>query len=63
MEFSTMEGYDVGFLIGVSVVAVRSILGDDKGEGSVLTGGSFEGDSYGDLEVVGPVEGDILNVL
>ena len=27
MEFWTMEGYAVGFLIGKAVVAVRSILG------------------------------------
>ena len=29
MEFWNMEGYAVGFLIGVAVVAVRSILGAD----------------------------------
>ena len=29
MEFWTMEGYAVGFKIGVSVVKVRIILGGD----------------------------------
>ena len=29
MEFGTMEGYAVGFLIGVYVVVVRSILVGD----------------------------------
>ena len=33
MEFWTMEGYNIGFLIGVAVVVVRSILGGDKGSG------------------------------
>ena len=30
MEFWTMEGYAVGFLIGVYLVAVIRILGGDK---------------------------------
>ena len=38
MEFCTMYGYVVGFLIGVSVVAVRSILGSDEGSWSYLSG-------------------------
>ena len=33
MEFWTMEIYDVGILICIAVVLVRSVLGDDKGEG------------------------------
>ena len=36
-----MEGYAVGFSIGVAVVAVRSIFGSDKGAASVLSGGLF----------------------
>ena len=39
MEFWTMEGYNIGFLIGVAVVVVRSILGGYKGAGSILSGG------------------------
>ena len=30
MEFWTIEVYDVGFLMCVAIVVVRSILGDDK---------------------------------
>ena len=30
MEFWTIEVYDVGFLVCVAIVVVRSILGDDK---------------------------------
>ena len=33
MEFWTMEGHSVGFLIGVAEVLVRSILGGDEGSG------------------------------
>ena len=62
MEFWSMEGCAVGFLKVVAVVAVRSRLGDGKVSGSVLLGASFEGDSYGNLESVGPVEGDPLGV-
>ena len=36
-----MEGYAVGFLIGLDVAAVRIVLGGDEGSGSVLSGGSF----------------------
>ena len=36
MEFWTMEGYTVVFLIGVAVVAVTIILGVEEGAGSVL---------------------------
>ena len=35
MEFWTIKGYDAGFLIGVDIVAVRIIIGGDKGAGSV----------------------------
>ena len=31
MEFWTMLGYAIGFLIGVTVVVVRIILGCDRG--------------------------------
>ena len=55
-----MEVYDVGFLIGVSVVAVRIILGGDKGAGSVLSDGSFEDNLVGKIESAGPGEGDPL---
>ena len=40
MEFWTMEGYYVGFLIDVPVVEFISILGGDKGSGQVLSDGS-----------------------
>ena len=40
MEFCTMEVYYVGFLIGVAVVEVISILGGDEGSGKVLSDGS-----------------------
>ena len=52
MEFWDMEGYDVGFLI--VVVEVRSILGVDEGSWSCLSGGSFEGASDVNLDIVGP---------
>ena len=57
-----MEVYDVGFLMGVSLVEARIILGGDKVSGSVLSGGSFEYDCYGKLEVLRPEEGDPLGV-
>ena len=41
MGFWTMNGYSVGFLIGVYEVAGRSLIGGEKGAGSVLSGGSF----------------------
>ena len=41
MNFWTMEGYAIGFLICAAAVAVRSILGGDEGAGSVLSGVSF----------------------
>ena len=40
MEFWTMEGYTVVFLIGVSVVEVISILGGAKVSGKFLSDGS-----------------------
>ena len=55
IEFWTTEGYAVGFLIGVAVVADIIILGGDEGSGSVLSGGYFEGSIDGNLEGVGPV--------
>ena len=58
-----MEGYAVGFSICIAVVVVISITGGDKGAGPVLSGGYFEGDSDGNLEGVGPRDGDILGVL
>ena len=48
-----MEGYAVGFLIGVYVVEVRSILGGDKGSGKVLS----DGRNVGELEVLGEILG------
>ena len=50
-----MEGYDVGFLIGVAEVSVRSILGVEEGVGSVLLGGYFEVDRDGNIEGLVPV--------
>ena len=63
MEFWTMEGYTVVFLIGVAVVAVTIILGVEEGAGSVLSGGYFENYSDVNLEGVGTGEGDTLGVL
>ena len=42
LAFYTIEGYAVGFLIGVSVVEIISILGGEKGSGKVLSDGSEE---------------------
>ena len=58
-----MEGYAVLFLICVAAVSVRRICGGDEGSGSVLSGGSFEGDSGVNIECVGPGEFDPLVVL
>ena len=60
MGFWTMNGYSVGFLIGVAVVLVRSILGGNKGSGTVLSDGSFEDACYGNLEGVWPGEGNVV---
>ena len=62
MEFWTLEGYAVGFLIGVAAVLVGIIIRDDKGSGSVLLGDSFEDDCDGNIEGVSPGEGDPLGV-
>ena len=62
MEFLTVEGYDVGFLKGVDVVAVRIILGGNEGAGTVLEGGSFQGESDGNLQGEDNREGDPLGV-
>ena len=62
MEFLTTEVYAVGLLIGIAVVAVRSVLGGDEGSGSVLSGGSFEDARDGNIEGVRPGEGDPLGV-
>ena len=47
-------------LRGVSVVADRRNPGVDKVSGAVVSGGSFEGVSDGNIEGVGPREGDIM---
>ena len=57
MEFWTMEGCDVGLIKSVDVVAVRSKIESDEGSGPVLSGGSCEGSSCVNLEVVGPIKG------
>ena len=62
IEFWTMEGYAVVFLIGVAIVAVRIILGGDKVAGSVLSIGYFEFACGGNLDGVRPGEGDPLGV-
>ena len=62
MEFWTTEGYDIGLLIGVAVVTVRSRLGGDEGAGSILSSVSFEGDNYGNLDGAGPGECDPLGI-
>ena len=62
LEFWTMEGYAVGFLIDVAIVAFRSIREGDKGAGLVLSVIYFEVDSDGNLNGVGPEEGDTLGV-
>ena len=48
--------------IVVAVVAVRHVIGGDKGAGSVLSVGSFEYDFDGNLEGVSPGEGDPTGV-
>ena len=60
MEFWTLEGCTVGFL--VVAVVVRIILGGDEVAGSVLSGGSFEDAFGGNLEGVRPGEGVPLGV-
>ena len=62
MDFWTLEGYAVGFLKGVALAVLISILGGDKGAGSVLSGGYFEGSCYGNIEGVSPGEGDPLGM-
>ena len=57
-----MKGYSIGFLVGVAVVRVIIIFRDEKVAGSVLSGVSFEGSIDGNLEDVGPVEGDTMGV-
>ena len=42
MKIWIMEGYDVGLLIGVSIVVVIIVRRGDKGEGSILSGRLFE---------------------
>ena len=63
MKFWTVEVYAVLFLICVAAVSVRIICGGDEVSGSVLSGGSFEGDSGVNIECVGPGEFDPLVVL
>ena len=62
MEYWTMEGYTVGLLKGVAVVADRIKLGCEEGAGTVLPGEHFEGASDGNLEGVGTGEGDPLGI-
>ena len=62
MEFWTLEGYDIGVLIGVAVFVVRNILGGDLEAGSVLSTGSFENYCDGNLEGVSPGEVDTMGV-
>ena len=54
------EELALGCLKGVAVVVDRSIIWGDEGVGSVLLGGYFEGTSDGNLEGVGPGNGDPL---
>ena len=58
-----MEVFYLGLLKYVSVVVYISILGGEEGAESVLSSGSFEGASDGNLEIVGPAEGDPLGIL
>ena len=58
MEFWTLEGYAVDFL--VAVVVVRSIIGYEEVSGPVLSGGYFEDACGGNLECVRPRESDPL---
>ena len=51
LEFWTMEGYDVGFLIGVAAVLVIIIFGGEEITGSVLSGVSFD-DAF-DIKIEG----------
>ena len=41
MELCIMEGYAVGFSIGLDVVALKRILGGDEGSGSVYQVGTL----------------------
>ena len=58
MEFWTLEGYAVDFL--VAIVVVRSIIGYEEVSGPVLSGGYFEDDCGGNLEFVRPGVGETL---
>ena len=60
MEEGTTEGFYFVPLKGVAVVVDRSIIWGDEGVDSVLLGGYFEGTSDGNLEGVGPGNGDPL---
>ena len=62
MEFFSMEGYSTGFLIGVAIVAARLLIGDEKGLGSILSGGSFEDFCDGNLESVRHVDGNPMGL-
>ena len=62
MEFWTMEGYALEFLIGVAGVVVRRIFGGEEGSGLILSGGSFEDYIDVNLEGVRPIEGDLMVV-
>ena len=57
-----MEEFCLCFLQVVAIVVDRIILGGDKGAGSVLSGGSFEGSIDGNLEGVGHGEVYTLGV-
>ena len=57
-----MEGYYVGLLKYVAVVADRSRLGCDLRPGNFLSRVSFRGASDIDLEGVGLGEGDTLGI-
>ena len=60
IEFWTMGGYAVGFLIGIAIVAVRSEPGVDEGSGMVFPGGFFGVTWYGNLDSAGPGEGGTM---
>ena len=62
MEYQTIEGYSVGFLKCVALVADVRKLGGDEVSGPVLSGGPFEGASDGNREGSGPGESYTMSI-
>ena len=60
-KIGNIEGYAVG-IVECIYVYIRKI-GGNKGSGTVLSGGLFEGNSYGNLGGTDPGLGDPLGIL